>query len=208
MLDAGNDGIDPITVEDNGFGDLDSDIGQLLYTGNVAGFFVNLTFATSSSTANSATLTLTQVNVSSMSGGTLAMQISDNDYSVSSPGIADFTGQVGGVITGGGSVTATQYVDLTNTEFGTSGPSIDSGTSSSTSFTLIGDQLSLGFDYLSGSPFALTQNVLISLKPGSVTSFDIHSIVHAPEPASLALFGTGLVALAAFARRRMRKRES
>ena len=209
MLDAGNDGIGTINITDNGAGDLDSDIGQLLYTGNIAGFFVNLTFATSASTTDSATLTLTQVNVSSTTGGTLALKISDNDYSISSPsGTAEFTGQIGGATTGSGSVTATQSVDLTNTEFGTAGPTIDNGTFSSTSFGLIGDQQSLEFSYISGSTFALTQNVLISLKPGATTSFDIHSIVHAPEPASLALFGSGLVALAAVARRRMRRRES
>jgi hypothetical protein len=49
MLDAGNDGVGILTITDNGAGDLDSDLGQLLYTGNVAGFLVNLTFSISNS---------------------------------------------------------------------------------------------------------------------------------------------------------------
>ena len=70
------------------------------------------------------------------------------------------------------------------------------------------NEQSRSFSNIGGTPFSLTRAVLVTPNPGSFASFGLYSIVHAPEPAAMALFGTGLVALAAIARRRLRKRAS
>jgi hypothetical protein len=204
MLDGGNDGNQVVTIVDNGWGDLDSTLGEMLYTGSLSGFLVNLTYAASNSPAypDPASLTLLQMNLSSLTGGVLSLKVSENDYSAGPSGAVEFNGEVAGTLVGNGSVAVSQYVDLTNLEFGTTGPAI-MGTFGPGAFI---SELSVVLPYLTG-PFALVQTALITLGPGSYTAIGINSIVHAPEPASMVLFGTGLVALAALARR-MRRRES
>jgi hypothetical protein len=147
------------------------------------------------------------MNISSSTGGVLHLSVSDDDYAISSSaGVAGFTGQVGGALSGGGSISASHNVDLTNTAFGSGGPTINNGTFGPGVFS---NEQSIDFSYVSDAPFALTQNALITLNAGSVASLQSQSIVQAaqvPESGSLALFGTGLVALATVARRKMRER--
>ena len=104
---------------------------------------------------------------------------------------------MGGVLTGGGSVLASTYVDLTNAAFGTSGPSSSFGPFSTGAFS---GELSTSFAY--SGPFSLTQVAVLTLSAGSLVSFDVHSTVTSvPEPGSLALVGLGMTIVLASRRR-------
>jgi hypothetical protein len=138
---------------------------------------------------------LASVDVSSSAGGTLVVTFSANDFTTST-GAANWLSQFSGnIIFGSATVTQQTYLDSTNTLLGTDTPL---GTLSS-SITPFG--LSDVAEATISGPFAITEIFTITTLGAAQVSLD-GSVVYAPEPASLALLGAGMLGLAAFSRRK------
>jgi hypothetical protein len=140
---------------------------------------------------------LASVDVSSSAGGTLVVTFSANGFTtptVAANWLSQFSGNI---IFGSAIVTQQTYLDTTNTLLGTDTP-LGTLTSSATPFGL-----SDVADATTPGPFAITEIFTITTQGAAQVSLD-GSVVYAPEPASLALLGAGMLGLAAFSRRKRR----
>src|SRR5579864_1474303 len=180
-----SDGITTDTVMDVG------NTGAANFSGSIDAFDFNVVTGTSMpliGTAMLPTLDLNSVDITSGSGsgGTLTFNFTDTDY-IGGTGITHFLDSVGGTLSGAGSsYSVTTFMDCGNTPFGT-------GTEL-TSQTFTGSSFSGGQDAFVSScsgNYSLTQLASLTLPGGSIYSGDSHLAV--PEPATIALFGAGLI---------------
>lgn len=182
---------DSVTVSDGGIGDLSGDAGVVLFFGDLTGWSINITSGFSKPTLGSATqpiLDVTSANISSYGiGSTLDIWFTDTDFAAISNAVSTMAG-IGG--TTSGSVTYRAYYDSSNTPFGTANELADMSFSSFAFSGQGGNQLS------SADPFSMTLRITIDHSghsPYQISSFD--AIVRVPEPTTLLLFGSGLLAL-------------
>lgn len=196
-----------VTVQDGGIGDLADQAGVILFFGDLAGWSINITSGFSKPTLGSATqpiLDLTSANISSWGGGgALDIWFTDTDFATITNAVSTMAG-IGG--TTSGSVSYRAYYDASNTPFGTANELADMSFST---FAFAGEG---GNQLLSPDPFSMTLRVTINHSgylPFQMSSFD--AIVRVPEPSSLLLFGSGLLALGmglVLRRRRMAQRNA
>jgi hypothetical protein len=147
------------------------------------------------STTATPSVDLASIDVSSSSGGTLVVTFSANDFTTPT-GAANWLSQFSGNFPfGSATVTQQTYLDTTNTLLGT-GTALATLTSATTPFGLTSVN-----DAATSGPFAITEVFTITTLGAAQVSLD-GSVVYAPEPASLALLGAGMLGLAAFSRRR------
>jgi hypothetical protein len=193
-----------VTITDNGAGDTDPTVGSIRFAGTVGDFVCNPAIAKSKpdiGSSSDARQFTSDVSLTSDSGGTLLVQVSDTDYQLSpSSGPGVMTLGYGGTTDGTYSVQA--YMDPNNTAFNTGsgtyttglqGP-FGSGSFSGNTSTNITDN----------GPFALTTNSTVALPAGAVMSFstDLNvkpkggapQISTTPSPSSVTL-GTSAVTL-------------
>ena len=193
-------GLTSVTITDNGAGDVNPSVGAITFIGSVGAFnALNVSTGVSKPILGSAAnpfMDLNSVNISSSGGGTLVIDHFDDGFT----GLTNFSMAIGGVAGLGGAGGALTYSAFFNQGAGnvlidTLGPfsGAFSGTGGGGPTTL--------------TPYSLTQRVTIVHGAGTVgTSFNATLI---PEPATLALFGLGLIGVGfATSRRRLNRAQN
>jgi hypothetical protein len=190
-------GADSVTVTDGDPNDACPLLGCVTYIGDVGVFTVNASTGLSDPLLGGdsfAQMDLNSVNLST-STGTLLIEFTDTDFAAT--GAGTLIGDVGGTVGTGGSAEFWAYKCEENVEFCTSDISVHLGPFGPGPFSG-SDSTSHG----SLDPYSMTLVAELTHGPGTVVSsfdFDVRNI---PEPATTALFGLGLGAMAWVGRRR------
>lgn len=185
---------DYVQIYDGSGNDSGGPLGVISYSGIVGNFDINVTTGISKPVIGPGALDLNSINVSSGSGGTLVVRISDTDFTGPAP--ATYNAAYGG--TTDGAVDFSFLYDVGNSEFG--GSSFASG-----GFAAAPGNQSFSAD-LSGAvtpanPYSLTI-VAAVIHSSGVESTSFNAEVSAvPLPASAWLFGSALLGLAVSGRR-------
>jgi hypothetical protein len=167
-----------------------SGLGTLTYQGSAGNFNVNVTTGISKPELPGGVMDLNSITVSSTSGGTLLIALTDTDFATGYPG---YQANYGG--TTSGTVSFDFRFDNANAEFG--GSSLFStGDISSSSYS---DSVLSAIPDV--SPYSLSIFATITHGSGSQnTSFNAE-LRPVPLPAAIWLFGSGIIGLAGLARR-------
>jgi hypothetical protein len=189
--------------------------GAVAWSGTLGNFKINMTSAFGNpvlGAPNVAELDLTDVSITSSTGGggTLHITAYETGYQLpSNAPVGGFLTSIGGTISTGGTISAVSYFDSSNTGNSATLPSFqapggavkyDLGQFGGVPFSgYVG-----GSQALSGSPFALINQVTVSLGNSQSVSFDIDTTVSVPAPPGmlLALSGAPVLALGCWWKRR------
>jgi hypothetical protein len=170
-------------------------VGAVTFIGSVGAFTVNVTTGVSKPVLSSGIMDLNSINVTSVGGGTLLVELTDTDFAGPAPG---YSFHVGGTTSGSasfeaGGTNSNAEFDLSNS----TGPIAVSAPAFS---------FSSGFASGGANPFSLTIRAIITHSGPGNTSFNAE-LRPVPAPAGLILAATALP-FVGLLRRRLRKPEA
>jgi predicted Rdx family selenoprotein len=198
------------TITDNGLDDNDSNVGIINFasfkSGPVGNFSINVTTGITKpflgNSLTTAAMKLSNVTITTTTGGTLSIRLTDTDFNLSGIATPDqiiFKSEIGGVISS--SIDSTAYLDFGNNAFGTGGPSLVHSTLGPGAFS---ETLSNTTLY-PGGKFSMTIDSAITLGAGSSASFDQNLTATTPEPSTLFLLVIGITGTAIYGWRRRKE---
>jgi len=188
-----------LLITDGGVGDVNPLAGAITFVGSIGNFSLTVNTGETKPFIGSATTPHMDLNFQANSAGsdTLTIEISDQGF-LTSP--LPMNTSIGGTLSGAiASVKAEATFDNTNTLFGGTAPPGYSQTFTSSPISGVG-----GFTITGGTPYSLTQRIIITATgQGGLTSGDFE-LQAAPAPAGLVLALTGMpvLGLGAWLRRR------
>ena len=97
-----SDGTSTVTVIDQGVGDIDGLVGSIVFSGQVGGYFINVTTGVTKpvlGTAEDPQLDLNSINISGPGGGVLTIRFTETDFN-SPGGSSDIFSAIGGTTSG------------------------------------------------------------------------------------------------------------
>jgi PEP-CTERM motif len=181
------------TITDNGAGDADPALGQIVNIAAPPGFTATINVGTTTSLPS---MDLSSADITSTAAASLVVKLTETGLT-NPAGLASWLTQFSGNWNGGSaSVRLQTYIDTGNNPFGT-GTALADLTGTSTPFAL-SSFVSAG----GGSPFSITEVLTISAgAAGEHFSLD-GSLTDAPEPTSIGLIGVALAGLGLVRRRK------
>jgi hypothetical protein len=196
-----SDGSTTLTIQDGqggACGDMNGLNGVVQSSCSLSGWIVNTAIGVDHTNLGNATH-LTSIDVSSASGGSLSIMLTDTGYDADGlDQLLNVLGQIGGVA--GGTLSYALYVADSNNQFDLA-TLIGSGSTTGGAF---GSSFS-SYAPLSGL-FSMTLVANLTHAPGNfmqATSFDFQGTV--PEPGTLSLLGLSLAGVGLLARRRRKQ---
>jgi hypothetical protein len=188
-------GLTTVTILDNGVGDADPAIGQVIFSGAVGSWSINLTSGLSFGPLGP-TMDVGSLDATTSSADPLTITFTDTGFSTPSPGF--MLASSGHIVTGSGTAMIKGWVDDTNTVFGEPAAGLIGS---------LGPFSGAYFQSVTGGPagvplYSLTEAVTLTTGSSGVTWGTDSSIAPVPEPAAVALFGSVLLLCASKLRRR------